>query len=136
PRQQQQERKKWTPPAAPGPTLRQRVEKKEQEAGLRCCDVSCGVGPSDEDPWVDAGEEALRQLCIRPSTPHKTAGLVCSHTFHSSCLVSSERVSLALRNTEVAFVGSEGKEVEVTCPVCRGVGRVSREEWDAGVLAL
>ena len=39
----------WTLPPAPGPTLRQRIEHREREAGLRCYDVSCGVGPSDED---------------------------------------------------------------------------------------
>ncbi|KAF5348491.1 hypothetical protein D9756_009603 [Leucocoprinus leucothites] len=144
-------RRKWAPPPPPGLTLRQRVEKKEQEAGLRCCDVSCGVGPSDEDPWIDISEHGLKQLSIRASpspepvekmsTIDSGVGLdgeggmdsksdevdarevverksVCPHTFHSSCLVSSERVALALRNTEVAFMGSEGKEeVEVSCPV-------------------
>jgi len=62
---------------------------------------------------------------------------VCPHMFHSSCLVSSERVSLALRDAEVTFVGPEGyEEVEVSCPVCRGSGRVSKEEWEAGMEAL
>lgn len=47
---------------------------------------------------------------------------VCSHTFHSSCLVSAERVALALRDAQVSFVGLQGKEeVEVSCPICRGV---------------
>jgi len=159
-------RKKWAPPPPPGLTLRQKVEKREQEVGLRCCDVSCGVGPSDEDPWVHATEHGLKQLSIRasprPSVDERMTAVdggvelnrvsgengevandvdtrksVCPHMFHSSCLVSSERVSLALRDAQVTFVGSEGyEEVEVSCPVCRGSGRVSKEEWDAGIEAL
>jgi hypothetical protein len=35
---------------------------------------------------------------------------------------------------EVA-VDSDGC-VEVSCPVCRGVGCVLKEEWDEGVVAL
>ena len=174
PPRQQVPRKKWAPPPPPGLTLRQKVEKREQEVGLRCCDVSCGVGPSDEDPWVHATEHGLKQLSIRASpspsvVESRTAvdfgvgvGLnrvssgeneqvsdsvdtrrdlerksVCPHMFHSSCLVSSERVSLALRDAEVTFVGPEGyEEVEVSCPVCRGSGRVSKEEWEAGMEAL
>lgn len=144
------------------------MEKREQEAGLRCCDMSCGVGPSDEDPWVDVGEQELKQLSIRTATPSpptpppshtqeekmntldsgvgfsndigdgkEKEKLLCVHTFHSSCLVSSERVSLALRDQEVEFVGPRGEqEVEVSCPICRGVGRVTKEEWDTGVEAL
>jgi len=174
PPRQQVPRKKWAPPPPPGLTLRQKVEKREQEVGLRCCDVSCGVGPSDEDPWVHATEHGLKQLSIRagpsPSVVESRTtvdsgvgvGLnrvssgendqvsdgvdtrrdlerksVCPHMFHSSCLVSSERVSLALRDAEVTFVGPEGyEEVEVSCPVCRGSGRVSKEEWEAGMEAL
>lgn len=174
PPRQQVPRKKWAPPPPPGLTLRQKVEKREQEVGLRCCDVSCGVGPSDEDPWVHATEHGLKQLSIRASpspsvvesrtTVDSGVGVgldrvssgeneqvsdgvdtrrdlerksVCPHMFHSSCLVSSERVSLALRDAEVTFVGPEGyEEVEVSCPVCRGSGRVSKEEWEAGMEAL
>ncbi|TFK27585.1 hypothetical protein FA15DRAFT_653475 [Coprinopsis marcescibilis] len=58
--------KDWTPPPAPGPTLRQRVEKREREAGLRCYDVSCGVGPSDEEPIVSLSESLSKQLSIKP----------------------------------------------------------------------
>jgi hypothetical protein len=161
---QQAPRKKWAPPPAPGLTLRQRVEKKEQEAGLRCCHMSCGVGPSDEDPWVKISQEGMKQLSIRASPTDESTRIVdsgvgldqlaldkgtdgdamkqtrpsvCPHTFHSGCLVSSERVSLALRDAEVTFVGPEGKEeVEVSCSICRGIGRVSKEEWDAGVQTL
>jgi len=154
-------KKAWAPPPTPGLTLRQRVEKKEQEAGLRCCDVSCGVGPSDEDPWLDVVEQQMKQLRIRSTlgAPSDRKGVsvslssdgssasasggadkrspLCPHTFHSSCLVSAERVALALRDAEVAFVGPHGKEeVEVSCPVCRSVGRVSKEEWNEGVRAL
>ena len=44
------ERKIRTLPSAPGPSLRQRVGQKDREVGLRCCDLACGIGPSDEDP--------------------------------------------------------------------------------------
>ncbi|KAJ7697776.1 hypothetical protein B0H14DRAFT_3529157 [Mycena olivaceomarginata] len=30
-------RQDWAPPPPPGPTLRDRVERREREAGLRCC---------------------------------------------------------------------------------------------------
>ncbi|KAF7768358.1 hypothetical protein Agabi119p4_7601 [Agaricus bisporus var. burnettii] len=161
-RQRQQEpRKLWVLPSAPGLTLRQRVEKKEQEAGLRCCDISCGVGPSDEDPLGDIGSEEMRQVKIRKfegvsaldsglvigeeehqdhqhmhKQQHQRCDAVCEHTFHSSCLVSAERV--ASRGVSPAFVGGleGGEEVEVSCPVCRGVGRVSRSDWENGVRAL
>jgi hypothetical protein len=46
-------RQDWAPPPPPGPTLRDCVERREREAGLRCCAASCCVGPSDEDPFVD-----------------------------------------------------------------------------------
>ncbi|KAG6896688.1 hypothetical protein C0992_006678 [Termitomyces sp. T32_za158] len=127
------EKKPWTLPPPPGPTLRQRIEKREREAGFRCYDVSCGVGPSDEEPFVGAvlTEGARRQLSIRAVTPEKEA--VCGHTFHPACLVSAARVANALgEDVNVA----QGDFVEVGCSVCKGVGSVRREEWDEGVRAL
>ncbi|KAG1860192.1 hypothetical protein DFJ58DRAFT_779917 [Suillus subalutaceus] len=123
------ERKTWMLPAAPGPSLRQRVEQKEREAGLRCYDPSCGIGPSDEDPVPEILAESMNQLSIHPLS-HPGEGSLCSHTFHPACLVSAERV---------AGWGAEDKtelHVEVSCPVCRDLGSVTREEWEEGVLAL
>jgi hypothetical protein len=73
----------------------------------------------------------MKQLSIRPlpnSLVMSTS--VCSHTFHPACLVSAERV---------AGWGGEDKmeeQVEVSCPNCRAVGCVSREEWEEGVRGL
>lgn len=123
----------WALPPAPGPSLRQRVERREFDAGLRCSDISCGVGPSDEEPFPSAVVDnvgASKRVYIKAKG---VAGKdVCSHAFHSACLVSAERV--AMRGME-AIVDSDGC-VEVSCPVCRSVGCVLKEEWDEGVVAL
>ncbi|KAK0230850.1 hypothetical protein IW262DRAFT_1453759 [Armillaria fumosa] len=125
---QPSERKKWTLPPAPGPTLRQRIERKEREAGLRCYDMSCGVGPSDEDPFVVVSE---KQVHIQHHAQTGQGGIVCEHTFHPSCLVSAQRV--ALRGADE---NAEGEDVEVSCPVCRADGLISKEDWQEGVRAL
>jgi hypothetical protein len=125
------EKRPWTPPPPPGPTLRQRIERREWEAGLRCHDVSCGLGPSDEDPLGDDINETLRkdqQLSIM----RREGDAVCEHKFHSTCLVSAERV--ALRGAEA--ITNEAGSIEVSCPVCRGSGCVTKEQWDEGVHAL
>lgn len=122
----------WSVPPAPGLTLRQRVERREREAGLRCCDISCGLGPSDEDPFTDkVGEavSAMKQLSIRGKTEEDANA--CEHRFHSACLVSAERVALRSADT----VAEDG-QVNVSCPVCRTTGCVTKEEWDEGVVAL
>jgi len=138
--------KTWSLPAPPGPTLRQRVEKKEREAGLRCHDLSCGVGPSDEDPFVGLTEEARKQVSIVLRKPREEGvdadadmeeeGVVmvnvCPHTFHAPCLVSAARLSVM--DVEAAS-GVEGY-VEVACSVCRGVGTVGHGVWEEGVTAL
>jgi hypothetical protein len=132
---QERVKKAWTLPPAPGPTLRQRIERRERDAGLRCYDISCGVGPSDEDPGVSDETIAagLRQLMIMRKH-HGEDGKpgVCSHTFHPGCLVSAERVALGGAGVSV----SEGGDVEVSCPVCRSTGCVTKQEWDDGILAL
>ncbi|PBK72641.1 hypothetical protein ARMSODRAFT_880847 [Armillaria solidipes] len=126
---QPSERKKWTLPPAPGPTLRQRIERKEREAGLRCHDMSCGVGPSDEDPFVAVSE---KQVHIQHrDTQTGQGGIVCEHAFHPSCLVSAQRVALRGADENV-----EGEDVEVSCPVCRADGLISKEGWQEGVRAL
>ncbi|KAF9481129.1 hypothetical protein BDN70DRAFT_803996 [Pholiota conissans] len=122
----------WTLPAAPGPTLRQRIERREREAGLRCYDVSCGLGPSDEDPFTDEVSKTvsgMKQLTIRHKGEDHTQ--VCDHRFHGACLVSAERVFL--RGADAAV---EDGQVDVSCPVCRGAGCIMQEEWDEGVAAL
>ncbi|KAH9480695.1 hypothetical protein JR316_0007295 [Psilocybe cubensis] len=124
-------RKDWTLPPAPGPTLRQRIERREREAGLRCHDVSCGIGPSDEDPYgteIAGAAAGMKQLSIM-SKEDKSE--LCSHTFHGPCLVTAERV--ALRGADAII---EDGNVEVSCPVCRGTGCVSKADWDEGVVAL
>ncbi|KAH7919003.1 hypothetical protein BV22DRAFT_1041295 [Leucogyrophana mollusca] len=124
------ERKVWTLPPAPGPSLRQRVEQKEREAGLRCFDISCGIGPSDEDPLPDLSSLSIKQVSITPLDAATVGTHVCPHKFHPACLVSAERV---------AGWGGEDKtepQIEVSCPVCRAVGCVTREEWEEGVSAL
>jgi hypothetical protein len=128
------EKRQWTPPPAPGPTLRQRIEKREREIGLRCCDMSCGVGPSDEDPLISVTEEGMKQLMLKPVNldgPTEEGVKMCPHTFHPPCLVSAERV--ALRGADAAMIGDD---VEVSCSVCRAVGRVSKREWNEGVEQL
>ncbi|KZP27789.1 hypothetical protein FIBSPDRAFT_730383, partial [Athelia psychrophila] len=119
------------PAAGAPPVLRIRVEQREREVGMRCSDTSCGIGPSDEEPFPAAGGAPVKQLAIRPLRGSGVVGgSVCAHTFHAACLVSAERV---------AGWGGEDKEeeeVEVACPSCRAVGCVPREEWEEGVRGL
>ena len=132
---QERVKKTWTLPPAPGPTLRQRIERRERDAGFRCYDVSCGVGPSDDYPAVNDETIAagLRQLIIMSKNHgHDGKPGVCMHTFHPGCLVSAERV--ALGGADVSIIGSG--DVEVSCPVCRSTGCVTRKEWEEGILAL
>ena len=132
PRPSSAEKRQWVPPPPPGPTLRERIEKKERELGLRCSDISCGLGPSDEDP------EPIfdRQIHIRPPKD-KADGKdrVCDHTFHPSCLVSAERVA-GWSGADQKKEAEGEEEVQVSCPVCRAVGCISREDWDEGACAL
>ncbi|KAG1818765.1 uncharacterized protein BJ212DRAFT_1347601 [Suillus subaureus] len=116
-------------PTRPMPPRRERKTwmllphpQKEREAGLRCYDPSCGIGPSDEDPVPEILAESMKQLSIHPLL-HPGEGSLCAHTFHPACLVSAERV---------AGWGAEDKtepHVEVVVPSMP-------EEWEEGVLAL
>ncbi|KAF9046293.1 hypothetical protein BJ165DRAFT_1527405 [Panaeolus papilionaceus] len=126
-RQARRETRTWSPPPPPGLTLRERIEKKEREAGLRCYDVSCCLAPTDEDEENTELVAPMKQLSIKA----KDKSEVCMHRFHSSCLVTSERV--ALKGADVVV---EDGVVEVTCSVCRHVGNVTQQEWDEGVQAL
>lgn len=133
----------WVIPPPPGPTLRQRVERREREMGLRCSDVSCGLGPTDEDPEPTPGVDVtkVRQVGIRRKGDEEVVEkeeMVCEHRFHCACLVSAERVAGwggGYGDGKEEEKGEEG-DVEVSCPVCRAVGVVRREEWEEGVAGL
>ena len=128
--------REWMPPPAPGPTLRQRVEAKERQAGLRCNDPSCGIGPSDEDPIPEVFND-LSSPSIKRAGILKDGGeeAVCGHVFHPSCLVSADRCAGWGERDRPTNDGGEEYEV-VSCPVCRSVGKVPREVWEEGARAL
>ena len=134
------ERKKWTPPEPVGKTLRQRVEEKERELGLRCDDMVCGVAPSDEDPTPIALQSASGTKRITIRAAYDAHGKACQHSFHPACLVTSARVA-GVTGDETGRQQEEEEEVaqddglQVACPVCRAVGSLSREEWNEGVQA-
>jgi hypothetical protein len=119
----------WVPPPPPGLTLRQRVEQGEREKGLRCDDISCGLGPSDDEPepTADLARVVIRSLGAGAS--------VCGHTFHPACLVSAERVAGWGPDSEGERERAGGL-VGVSCPVCRAAGVVQRKDWEQGAQAL
>ena len=131
------QKRQWVPPPAPGPTLRQVVERNERAMGLRCSDVSCGLGPSDDDPASPANESVSRQISIRP-LKSDTSGKqsVCEHKFHPACLVSAGRVAGWGHDVKTGEPADEDEEIEVSCPVCRAVGAISRVEWEQGACEL
>ncbi len=96
---------------------------------MRCDDISCGLGPSDDDPEPTAD---LARVVINTLGDGLS---VCEHMFHPACLVSAERVAgwgpESERERERA-----GGLVEVRCPVCRAVGVVQRKDWEQGAQAL
>ena len=48
------------------PTLeRLRTQQRERELGLRCSDPSCGIGPSDEEPFPPS--PTLKEIVVRLS---------------------------------------------------------------------
>ncbi|KAF8168992.1 hypothetical protein K438DRAFT_1855965, partial [Mycena galopus ATCC 62051] len=78
----------WAPPPAPGPTIRDRVERREREAGMRCDAAACRVGPSDDDPFIEILEKAERTNVINTGPKgRRGAGKACTRMFHRSCLV-------------------------------------------------
>jgi len=126
----------WVPPSAPGPTLRQRVEAKERLAGLRCDDPSCGIGPSDEDPFPtafnDPNSASVKRVGILKEGVKE---VVCHHVLHPAFLVSADRCAGWGEEDRSTNNGSKSYEV-ANCPVCRSVGQVQREVWEEGVKAL
>ncbi|TBU45529.1 hypothetical protein BD309DRAFT_1017762 [Dichomitus squalens] len=130
------EKRQWAPPPAPGPTLRQVVERNERQLGLRCSDVSCGLGPSDDDPVSSVDVSSLRQIAIRPKSDTSGQETVCEHRFHPACLVSAERVAGWGQEVKTGEPAGEDEDVEVSCPVCRAHGVIPRIEWEEGACAL
>lgn len=131
-----QDPREWVPPPAPGPTLRQRVESRERKAGLRCDDTSCGIGPSDEDPFPevfnDPNSPSVKRVGILKDGGDE---VVCGHVFHPACLVSADRCAGWGEKDRPSQSGDEEYEV-VSCPVCRGVGKVPMEVWEEGAKTL
>lgn len=111
--------------------MRQRVEQRERDAGLRCDDVSCGLAPEDDDPLPEKVDTKMVSLKSVGATEGQTA---CAHRFHAGCLVTAERVAGWGDGTRGGDM-DDGR-VQVACPTCRVVGEVTREEWDEGVRSL
>ncbi|KAG8738386.1 hypothetical protein FRC10_006932 [Ceratobasidium sp. 414] len=145
--------KKWTPPEAVK-TFRQVVEEKEREAGWRCDDPACLLGPADdEEPSDEPHAITLRYSIMRSMVPEGTArhkiqdGIrvyadgedfrvngenpVCEHMLHAECLVTSARVN----GWGPAQNAAPNSRVTLRCPVCRLEGTVDRQAWDAGIEA-
>ncbi|KAJ6464888.1 hypothetical protein C8R45DRAFT_802695, partial [Mycena sanguinolenta] len=78
---------RWAPPPAPGPSIRDRVERNEREAGLRCDDPCCAIGPSDDDPFAQISEAARQMISLGGGDGY---GKACAHVFHRSCLLSAQ----------------------------------------------
>ncbi|EEB91962.1 hypothetical protein MPER_09600 [Moniliophthora perniciosa FA553] len=127
--------KKWSAPLPPGLTLRERIEKKEREAGLRCADPSCGIGPNDDEPFVEGQKKQIRvraKKSVKGKEKEEADGKedhVCDHSFHPSCLVSTRRVAMSMYARDEEEIG---EEVEVECSVCKSEGIVSRNVWKKG----
>ncbi|CAE7066181.1 unnamed protein product [Rhizoctonia solani] len=140
--------KKWTPPEAIK-TFRQVVEEKEREAGWRCDDPACLLGPADDEepadePTIKPTYPIMRSIGPEPARYKIEDGIrvyadgedvrvkgenpVCAHRLHPECLVTSARVN---------GWGPDGHSQRVTlrCPMCRLEGTVERQIWDAGVQA-
>jgi len=112
------------------------VEARERKAGLRCDDTSCGIGPSDEDPFPEVfngpGSQSVKRVGILKNGGDEA---VCGHVFHPACLVSADRCAGWGEKDRPSQSGDEEYEV-VSCPVCRGVGKVAMEVWEEGAKTL
>ncbi|KAG8678256.1 hypothetical protein FRC08_017939 [Ceratobasidium sp. 394] len=145
--------KKWTPPEAVK-TFRQVVEEKEREAGWRCDDPACLLGPADDEEPSDEPHTIIpRYSIMRSVIPEGAArhkiedGIrvyadgedfrvngenpVCEHMLHAECLVTSARVN----GWGPAQNDAPNSRVTLRCPVCRLEGTVERQVWGAGVEA-
>ncbi|KZT44538.1 hypothetical protein SISSUDRAFT_28857 [Sistotremastrum suecicum HHB10207 ss-3] len=129
-------RKKWVVPDGTGMTIRERVESKEREMGLRCCDPSCGVGPTDECPKAEDTKTGTVSIWMDQVSANDGEKQVCEHAFHPSCLVTAARVAGFGPNLhEDDSTGEDKMEgvVEVPCLVCRAQGHIKRSVWESGV---
>ncbi|KZW03373.1 hypothetical protein EXIGLDRAFT_725815 [Exidia glandulosa HHB12029] len=120
------QRRKWSRPDSQGRTIRQHVEQRERELGLRCDSTSCDVAPTDEDPapQIPAGV-TTKTICLRPTGEKK-----CEHKFHPQCIVTAARVAAAAAGRDAADASA------VSCPICRAEGALTTEEWEEGERAL
>lgn len=123
---QRRSREKWKLPEAPGLSLRERIEEREREKGLRCGAKSCIFGPVDHDPYKEDGR-VMRMVEIRV---REVKGLQCQHLVHPSCLMQVK--------PKDRWPDKEDDEVDVdvVCPMCRQGGTVGKADWDEGQLAL
>ncbi|KAH8832745.1 hypothetical protein DL96DRAFT_675777 [Flagelloscypha sp. PMI_526] len=130
-------RREWVPPEPTAPTFRAKVEQKERATGMRCWDMSCGIGPSDDDPASTSAQavSSTPQIRIRKNSSsalpssgkgkereedHGPVEYACEHSFHPSCLVSATRVALSVRGVSVEPERDEQSgDVHLHCPVCR-----------------
>lgn len=127
-------RKEWAPPPPPGLTLRERVERRERESGLRCDDVSCGIAPTDEDPEPVRPSGLTCERSMLAIKRDRGAGEpICVHRFHPACLVDAGRV--AGWGSHVGEDARKEEGVEVACSRCRETGHVEFAEWEEGVRA-
>lgn len=120
----------WTRPEAPGRSLRENIEEKEREMGLRCWDPICMFAPTDEAPYTTTS--TLRQISIKVATL-----TTCVHAVHPACLVRSARAAgwKAVRSNPDVDDG-DASAAKVLCPSCLTAGTVSRKDWEEGVTAL
>jgi hypothetical protein len=132
--------REYLPSAPPGLTLRQRVEKLEREHGLRCWEPTCGLAPHDDEPELGVFERQAHVLKPLPEAKGKGREVsgddrerACEHTYHPSCLVSSQRVRAVTHNEEI---DERADEIPVICEVCRTPGVVEQGVWLEGVKAL
>ncbi|KIJ55135.1 hypothetical protein M422DRAFT_774264 [Sphaerobolus stellatus SS14] len=148
-------RRKWVPPDPIGKTLRQRVETKERELGIRCDDPICGLAPADDDDPATSEEHyhPATEKRIELHAAYDAMGRACEHKFHPACIVTSARVSgtrdsmpiiipetRVLEKDQIEEVPErqhvDGEEILVPCPACRAEGWMWKEEWEEGVKAV
>lgn len=138
--ERERERRQWVAPEPVGRTLRQRVEAKEQELGLRCDDVICLFAPTDEEPvpseMMNESSKDMLKTRVQPHGAYDTRGRLCEHKFHPACLVASARVA-GVDDEEMDMENEDDEsEIELACPVCRADGTLSHKEWQEGVKSL
>ncbi|KIJ56706.1 hypothetical protein M422DRAFT_40301 [Sphaerobolus stellatus SS14] len=119
-------RREWQLPEGPGLSLRERIEERERELGLRCLMKTCIFAPSDDSL---IGEDAPIRPQVLIQIPESDQSSSCTHSVHPACLV------LHTRTTGVGIAVQEDK-IDVSCPLCRAAGVVSKGVWDEGAKTL